>query len=154
MIWAASAQAIMITLGYLSAACAAGVFAAAAIVKLGTVPPTAFGEASQFAMISTSTVLTALVGGFWPAAIAVAITEGFRLRGIVSHVLAGCVVGLLAALPVRAFVASGGQLPDVSSRLVQLCIASGAVAGFIYWIIAGRHAGKWQRYRLFEENRR
>ena len=154
MIWAGTAQAIMITIGYLAACVAAGLFSAAAATKLGGVyyadPLAEFGH---FTFLASAASVTAMLAGFWPSAAVVALTEGLKLRGIATYLVAGCVIGLIVALPISEFL-RGADVPELQSPMIQLSVASGAIGGFVYWLIAGRTAGRWLSYRLFEENRR
>lgn len=153
MIWGATAQAIMVSLAYTGACAMAAMFCAAAILKLGT-EATGGGviDLTHFTVLSLRFFFDALAVAFWPSLAVVALTEGLRIRGIVSYTLAGLGVGLFTALPVTAFV-NGDPLPVLSAAVVQLFVAAGAVAGVTYWLIAGRTAGKWLSLRLFEEER-
>ncbi|MEM8551053.1 MAG: hypothetical protein AAGF45_01625 [Pseudomonadota bacterium] len=153
-IWALCAQLIMIVLGYTAACVAGAIFAAIAVHNLGTQQ-----IANDMALVFETTVFTAsltflaMQSTFIPAAVAIAITEGLKLRRLVTYLAAGCIVGLLAALPVR-WVVSGTPMPDVSGSVIQLTVASSAVGAFFYWLVAGRTAGRWLELRWFERNKR
>ncbi|MEO1102673.1 MAG: hypothetical protein AAFW98_02905 [Pseudomonadota bacterium] len=153
-IWALTAQAIMAFLGYCAALFAAATFASVALTGFASARvQTEFGEVFHTLVLITSTTVSALPVTLVPTVIAVAITEGFRIRGFVAYCVIGAVVGLAAALPIRA-VLSGAAMPVVDLNVVQLFVASGAVGGLVYWTIAGRSAGRWTELRWFEVNRR
>jgi hypothetical protein len=83
-----------------------------------------------------------LYGGMasaFPALIAVAIAEAFSFRSIVYYLIAGATVGYVC----HEIVAAYDGL-SFSESLLELTIASGAVGGFVYWLIAGGNAGAWQ----------
>ena len=144
----------MVILGYVAAVCAGAFFAAVAVVNVGA--PTLDNElqAGLHTLVLTTTLsLAGFQWSFVPSAVAVAITEGLKIRGFVAYLIIGLVVGTLMALPVRSIV-SGGPIPAIDFALLRLSMASGAVGGLMYWVIAGRSAGRWLEMRWFEPNRR
>jgi hypothetical protein len=152
-VWASIAQAFMILLGYTAACLAAAVFAAFAVIHLDPVAVyTSWPAAVDAITFIAETSARALVGGFWASAAAIVLSEGLKWRGPVAYLLAGSLVGLVTALPVVA-VFTGAAHDEVSGGLVQLSVAAGAVGGFVYWLIAGRNAGRWLELPWFEENR-
>lgn len=74
-----------------------------------------------------------------PSALAIAIAELMRWRGLIANALAGGMVALFAGW--RAF----GLEPDqaLEQGVVLVLLATGFLAGCVYWAIAGRSAGKW-----------
>lgn len=153
-IWALTAQVIMISLGYCAACLAGGAFATIVVLDLGLADlPADWPRLVELTGFWITTAATAFVGAFWPTVVAAAITEGLKLRGVVVYLVAGCIVGLVSALPVGA-VMLRELLPPVDASAVQLTVACGAIGGFVYWAIAGRTAGRWLELRWFEENRR
>jgi hypothetical protein len=76
-----------------------------------------------------------------PAMIVIAIAEAFRLRSVLLYAVVGG-VGLLA------LYYGGGFADRLSSgpitREAELVAAAGIVAGLVYWLLAGRNAGKWR----------
>ena len=89
---------------------------------------------------------------FFPAIILIALSEAFRLRSLLAHLVAG------AALLAFVYASNMGPRPYSEtidgppplplSHNLELAAAAGAVFGFIYWLIAGRNAGRWRRERL------
>ncbi|WP_420393796.1 hypothetical protein [Acuticoccus sp.] len=153
-VWASLAQLIMISIAYPAACLAAATFAVVAILGID---PAELGEATwpqlvEIAIYLATTTLRALTSAFWPALVAAALAEGLKVRGLVPYLVAGCVVGLVRALPIAASM-SGEAAPPLDGAAVQLSVAGGAVGGFVYWLIAGRSAGRWLELRWFEEHR-
>jgi len=84
----------MVALAYIAACATAGAFAAAAITQSETAGlPTTAGETFRFLVLAGGTTVTALGQAFYPALVAVALSEGLKLRGIVLHLVAGVLTG-------------------------------------------------------------
>ena len=93
---------------------------------------------------------TAFTGavGLLPLAIMIVLAETFRIRSLLINALAG------AALLVAGYYGSGlaqpryeesiDEPPPPISRAAEVAAAAGAVGGFVYWLIAGRNAGRWR----------
>ncbi|MEZ5871407.1 MAG: hypothetical protein R3D32_06095 [Nitratireductor sp.] len=74
-----------------------------------------------------------------PAAIAIAIAELMRWRGMTINLAMGGIVGLFAG-----WTWFGNQDPRLLDEGTLLVLASaGFVGGFVYWLLAGCKAGKW-----------
>ncbi|MEP3231943.1 MAG: hypothetical protein ABJN04_14755 [Hyphomicrobiales bacterium] len=73
-----------------------------------------------------------------PAAVYGLITEGLSWRSLTVHVLGGGAIALYLLL-VASNLASQPPQQDII-----ITLAAGFVAGFIYWLIAGRSAGNWR----------
>lgn len=86
--------------------------------------------------------------GLLPLAILIAIAESFNIRSLLVHAAAG------AALLLLAYYGSGAARPSyeesidapppIIARETEIAAAAGAVFGLVYWVIAGRKAGKWR----------
>ena len=74
-----------------------------------------------------------------PAAVLIVLAEWLRLRGLVSNVVLGGLAALLAFW-IHFDLAPGMKLSDGTLVVVA---ATGFIAGFFYWLVAGRSAGKW-----------
>ena len=70
-----------------------------------------------------------------PAAIAIAIAELMRWRGMTINLVMGGLVALFAGL-------TASHQPVGEGTLVVL-LATGFVGGFFYWLVAGRGSGRW-----------
>ena len=85
--------------------------------------------------------------GMLPLLILIAIAESFKIRSLLVHAAAG------AALLLLAFYGSGfsqpyeesiDHPPPPISRGTEIAAAAGVVFGLVYWMIAGRKAGRWR----------
>lgn len=153
-IWAVTAQAIMAMLGYLAACFAAAAFATFVLMNVDIAALDQNWETTFKTVLFLGTIYVAiLVAAFWPFLIALVVTEAFRLRDFIAHLVAGVLVGAAYGLPLSA-IFSGAEMPDISLEALQLAIACGGLGGIVYWVIAGRTAGKWTELPWFEENRR
>ncbi|HXD45747.1 MAG TPA: hypothetical protein VN655_11495 [Pseudolabrys sp.] len=86
--------------------------------------------------------------GILPLAILIALAEAFRVRSLLINTAAG------AALIVAGYYSSGLARPSYEesidappppiSRQAEIAAAAGAVGGLVYWLIAGRNAGRWR----------
>lgn len=73
-----------------------------------------------------------------PAVIYGLITEGLSWRSLTVHVLGGGAIALYLLL-----VASNSAIQPPQQDII-ITLAAGFVAGFTYWLIAGRSAGNWR----------
>ena len=92
------------------------------------------------ALVSSGAFAASAVGGlaFFPALVAIGVAEVLRLKSMVLHV---ATAGILAfAIWTLGNSASG----DVGLRPgTTVVLAGGFMAGFVYWMIAGRLSGCW-----------
>jgi hypothetical protein len=86
-----------------------------------------------------------------PTAICIAIAETFKIRSLLINTLAGAVLLLSgyysSGLARPSYEESIDAPPPPISREAEIAAASGAVFGFVYWLIAGRNAGRWREKR-------
>ncbi len=82
---------------------------------------------------------------FAPSFVAILIAEIFSLRSLLYYALAGGLIGALAYFmtDVSARTQGAGTVAPLLQEL-QWLVAAGIVAGFVYWLIAGRSAGRWK----------
>ncbi len=83
-----------------------------------------------------------------PLAICIAVAETFKIRSLLVNTAAG------AALLLAGYYGSGRARPSYEESIdappppisheTQLAAAAGAVFGFVYWVLAGRNAGRWR----------
>jgi hypothetical protein len=132
---------ILIPLGFLLA-CAGAAFALI-WPFLGQVPALEADPVFWFEA-ATGFVLQAVQIGtvsFVPWALFMAASEALGLRSLVLHALAG-VAGAFAVLR----LAYGTTAPHASVQTAM--IVAGLAFALIYWLVAGRGAGRWRRARL------
>jgi len=82
---------------------------------------------------------------FVPALVLIAIAETFDIRSIFYYAIGGAAIGLFAYYGSNISVAleNTTDMPPVSFGL-QLVAAAGIIGGFVYWLVAGRKAGRWK----------
>ncbi len=74
-----------------------------------------------------------------PAMVVIAVAEAFRLRSVLIFAILGG-IGMLALY--YGYGAAWADVPP-NAREFQIVAASGIVAGLVYWLLAGRNAGRW-----------
>jgi len=86
------------------------------------------------------------VSGFalLPAVVVVAVTELFNVRGVLAYAIGGAVVGLACYLGLVPFDTDTMQFNGIVRRHLEVVTGAGIVGGLIYWLIAGRNAGRWR----------
>lgn len=82
---------------------------------------------------------------FAPSFVVILIAEIFSLRSVIYYALCGAVIGALAYFlsDVGARLDGAGTVAPITREL-QYLTAAGIIAGFVYWLLAGRNAGKWK----------
>ena len=86
------------------------------------------------------------VSGFalLPAAVIVAITEALYIRSALAYAVGGGLVGLACYLGLVPFDPETLKFEGIVRRHLEIMTGAGIVAGFVYWMIAGRNAGAWR----------
>jgi hypothetical protein len=80
-----------------------------------------------------------------PAMIVAAITEAFYIRGVLTYAAGGGLVGLACYLGLVPFDTETLRFDGIVRRHLEIMTGAGIVAGFVYWMIAGRNAGAWRQ---------
>jgi hypothetical protein len=82
---------------------------------------------------------------FLPAFLAVIVAEAFNLRSFLYYGTIGAVIGLLGYFgsDISVRLEETTEITPVSHSL-ELVAAAGIVGGLIYWLLAGRNAGRWR----------
>jgi hypothetical protein len=136
----------VILFGFLAASLVAGMIVVGAIMfpefsdlGSGPVDPGALDVLIGFGFI--------FVSGFalLPAAIVVAITEAFYIRGALTYAVGGGLVGLACYLGLVPFDSETLRFEGIVRRHLEIMTGAGIVAGVVYWMIAGRNAGAWRK---------
>lgn len=74
-----------------------------------------------------------------PMFLAITLAEGMRWQSLTVNLVMGGVVSLFAGI--TSMAPENGSLPSDGTLIILL--ATGFIGGFVYWLIAGRNAGKW-----------
>ena len=82
-----------------------------------------------------------------PALVIVAITELFDVRSALVYAIGGAVVGLACYLGLIPFDPATLRFDGIVRRHLEVMTGAGIVGGLIYWLIAGRNAGRWKEPR-------
>lgn len=82
-----------------------------------------------------------------PTFLLVAIAEGLRLRSFLFYGVCGGLVGALVyfGTDTSTLMENSTDITPIRFSL-QLAAASGIIGGLIYWLVAGRNAGRWMDY--------
>lgn len=78
-----------------------------------------------------------------PTTIAIAIAELMRWSGLTINLVLGGLVALFTGLSIHGATRAGSEQALPSDGTLVVLLATGFIAGFFYWMIAGRSAGKW-----------
>jgi hypothetical protein len=79
-----------------------------------------------------------------PAMIVALITEAFGVRSFLIYALGGAAIGAACYLSLVPFDPDTMRFQGIIHRELEVMTGAGIVAGFVYWLIAGRNAGAWR----------
>ncbi|GLH77001.1 hypothetical protein SSBR45G_19090 [Bradyrhizobium sp. SSBR45G] len=136
---------IVIAFAFLVACFVAGLVVVTAILfpelsNLGNGPidQTAFEVIIGFGFI--------FVSGFAliPALLIALITETFSIRSVLAYAIGGGVVGAACYLGLIPFDPDTFRFDGIDRRQLEILTGAGILGGLIYWLIAGRNAGRWR----------
>jgi hypothetical protein len=135
----------VILFGFLAACLVAGMIVIGAVL---------FPELSEFADGPIDQDALNIVGGLGfifisgfalvPAMLLAAITEAFYVRGALTYAVGGGLIGLACYLSLVPFDPVTLTFDGIVQRHLEILTGAGIVAGFVYWVIAGRNAGAWR----------
>jgi len=134
-------RVLLAAIGFLFACLAAGFVMMAAIGHPGLIADVPADTPLQPINQASAVILTSMITArmaFLPAMIAIVLGEILSARSVVAHLAAGMVV-IVAGLSVPW--PDPTTVPLDTPQAWTMTLAAGAVAGFVYWIIAGRGAG-------------
>ena len=93
---------------------------------------------------------TSYVGAvaFMPALLVIVIAEAARLRNFLYYGVGGALVGLASyyGTDISVRLENTTDVTPLANAL-QLAAAAGIIGGLVYWLIAGRNAGRWRESR-------
>lgn len=140
---------IVILLGIGLAALAAGAVVVLAVLfpewsdlALGPFDDAGVGLVLAFGLIFISGF--ALV----PALIVVMVTEALSIRSALAYAAGGALSGAACYLGLVPFDTETMTFVGVVRRDLEIMTGAGIVAGVVYWLVAGRNAGRWREAPL------
>jgi len=137
---------IMILFALILAIVAAGI-----TLAIGIIAPDWAGIDSdpveRVSFFIVSFLATSFVGAvaILPAALFIVISEAARLRSFLFYGVGGALVGLASyyGSDISVRLENTTDVPPVANAL-QLAAAAGIIGGLVYWLVAGRNAGRWR----------
>jgi phosphotransferase system glucose/maltose/N-acetylglucosamine-specific IIC component len=130
------------------------IVAAGIVLATGIVAPDWAGvDSDPFERVSffiAAFFATSFVGAvaMLPALVVIIISEAARLRNFLYYGVGGALVGLASyyGSDISVRLENTTDVAPVGNAL-QLAAAAGIVGGVVYWLIAGRNAGRWREPR-------
>jgi len=130
------------------------IIAAGIALAIGIVAPDWMGvDSDPFERVSffiVSFFATSFVGAvaFLPALVVIVIAEAARLRSLLYYGVGGALVGLASyyGSDISVRLENTTDVAPVANAL-QLVAAAGIIGGLVYWMVAGRNAGRWREPR-------
>lgn len=125
-------------------------FAGGFVIVLAVLFPTwsmlELGPMDDGVVAVATTVGFIFVSGFafLPAVLVAAIGEAMPIRTSLFYALAGAAIGFIAYVSLGGFDAAALSVDGFTRRETEIAIAAGIVAGLVYWLLAGRNAGRWR----------
>jgi hypothetical protein len=127
------------------------IMAAGITLAIGIIAPDWAGIDSdpveRLSFFIVSFFATSFVGAvaILPAALLIVISEAARLRSFLFYGVGGALVGLASyyGSDISVRLENTTDVPPVANAL-QLAAAAGIIGGLVYWLIAGRNAGRWR----------
>ncbi|MGC2779393.1 MAG: hypothetical protein WA418_27530 [Bradyrhizobium sp.] len=79
-----------------------------------------------------------------PAMLIALITEAFSIRSVLAYAIGGGVVGAACYLGLVPFDPETFRFEGIVRRHLEILTGAGIVGGLVYWLVAGRNAGRWR----------
>ena len=127
------------------------IIAAGITLAIGIIAPDWSGvDSDPFERVSffiVSFFATSFVGtvAMLPALVVIIIAEAARLRNFLYYGVGGALVGLASYFgsDISVRLENTTDVTPVGHTL-QLAAAAGIIGGLVYWVVAGRNAGRWR----------
>ena len=132
--------------------------AASMVIAAGLLGPEWHAFSGDFAERTGYWLLVVFATGFTgafgllPLVILIVLAESFKIRSLLAHAAIGALLlaaGYYASGLWHRYEESIDRAPPPISREVEIAAAGGVVFGLVYWMIAGRKAGRWREPRGF-----
>jgi hypothetical protein len=128
------------------------IMAAGITLAIGIIAPDWAGIDSdpveRLSFFIVSFFATSFVGAvaILPAMLLIVISEAARLRSFLFYGVGGALVGLASyyGSDISVRLENTTDVPPVANAL-QLAAAAGIIGGLVYWLIAGRNAGRYPK---------
>lgn len=138
------ARVLVVIFAFLAACLAAAMVITLALVQADwSALATDAGQQSLAVAVGFSAVLIS-VHAMLPAMLVIAMAEGLQLRSVLFYAVGGGALALLAVFGSDSMPPAFDNVPGHGREII---VASGIVAGFVYWALAGRNAGRWREAR-------
>lgn len=144
------ASALLSRIGIIVIACLAASFAAGLVVSLAVLIPQLGDlaliplERGGWSVIATFAAVFISGQALGPTLLVIACAESFSIRALLFYALAGAMLGAVLALGFEHWDLAAISVNGFARRELEIMVAAGIVAGFVYWAMAGRKAGAWR----------
>lgn len=131
-------------------ACLIASFAAGLVVTLAVVLPDLSDlplgtfEQGAFGLMVGFGALFVSFYAFVPVLLVIVAAEAFSIRSLLFYATAGALLGCVLYLNLDGWNWGAVSVQGFARREMEIMAAAGIVAGFVYWMIAGRNAGRWR----------
>ena len=146
----AAQMSLLTRLVIIAFACLVASLAAGLVVTLAVLIPEvgdlALGPFEQGAVGLMLAFGAIFVSGYAlvPVLLVIVCSEAFAIRSMLFYAIAGGLLGAMLALGFDRWQLDAVTVSGFARRELEIMAAAGIVAGFVYWAIAGRNAGKWK----------
>ena len=79
-----------------------------------------------------------------PAMLIALITEALSIRSVLAYAIGGGLVGAACYLGLIPFDPETFRFDSIDHRQFEILSGAGILGGLVYWLIAGRNAGRWR----------
>ncbi|CCD99530.1 hypothetical protein [Bradyrhizobium sp. STM 3809] len=79
-----------------------------------------------------------------PALLIALLTEAFSIRSVLAYAIGGGLVGAACYLGLIPFDPETLRFDGIDRRQLEILTGAGILGGLVYWLIAGRNAGRWR----------
>jgi len=136
------ARIVVVIFAFLVACLAAATVVMVAFLTLGQTDFTRLATDAVAILVVIGLSSVTLSGyALLPSMLIVALAEGFQLRSAFFYALAGGALALVLTFGSDFAI----NISPIFARDREIMVGAGILAGFIYWAIAGRHAGAWRK---------
>ena len=130
-------------------ACLVASLAAGFVVAIAVLIPEvglAFGPYEQGAMgvMMAFGFVFLTASALLPVLLVIVFAEAVPIRSVLFYAVAGAGLGLMLHFSLNDWDTRAFTAGAFARRELEIMVAAGIAAGFVYWLIAGRNAGRWR----------